>query len=137
MQQVSRMHVLEALEHLVDNVLLVDVLEDVRTDDGVQIRVHKVKHQVDVAVVFRAHHVLEPDNILVARKLLQENDLAEGALGVRGILERIEVLFQRHDLLGALINCLPYDTVRSLSYRLGQISNSVKTYPVSRGSRTF
>ena len=33
-QQISRMHELQALQVLVDDVLLVDVLEDVSSDDG-------------------------------------------------------------------------------------------------------
>lgn len=110
------MHVLEAFEYLVDNVLLVDILEDVCTNHSVQISVHKVEHQVDVAVIFSTHHILESDDVFVTGEFLQENDLAEGTLSIRRILESIEVLLQRNNLLRPLVNCLPDNTVSSLSY---------------------
>ena len=59
------MHVLQALEYLVHNVLLMDVLEDVGTDDRVQIGVHEVEHEVDIAIIFSSDHILQPDNVLV------------------------------------------------------------------------
>jgi len=34
-------HVLEGLEELVDDVLLVNVLQDIGSDDGVEIRLYK------------------------------------------------------------------------------------------------
>jgi hypothetical protein len=37
------MHVLQALENLVDDILLMDVFEDVSSNDGVKIGVHKVE----------------------------------------------------------------------------------------------
>ena len=52
------MHVLETLQTLVDNVLLVDVFQNVGSDDSVQVSVHEIEHQVDVAVVFSTDDVL-------------------------------------------------------------------------------
>ena len=43
MQQVGGVHVLEALQALINDVLLVDVLENVGADDCVQIGVHEVE----------------------------------------------------------------------------------------------
>ena len=80
-----------------------------------QVRVHEVEHQVYVAVVLGADHILQADDILVPGKLLQEDDLAEGALGVGRILECVKVLLKGHDLLGLLINGLPHDTVGALT----------------------
>ena len=116
MEQVSRVHVLQALEHLVDDVLLVDVLKDIGADHRMQVSVHEVKHQVDVAVVFGTHHVLQADDVLVARQLLQENDLSEGALRVRGVLERIEVFLEGNDLLRSLVDGFPDNAVGALPY---------------------
>jgi hypothetical protein len=109
------MHILKAFEYLVDDVLLVDILEDVCANHSVQIRVHEVEHQVDVAVIFSAHHILESDDVFVAGEFLQEDDLAEGTLSIRRILESIEVLLECNDLLGPLVKCLPDNTVSSLS----------------------
>lgn len=52
------MHVLEALETLIDNILLVNIFKDVGPDYSVQVRVHEVKNEVYVPVIFC------PDDIL-------------------------------------------------------------------------
>lgn len=42
-----------------------DVFEDVGSDDGVEVSVHEVEHQVDVSVVFVPDHILERRNDLL------------------------------------------------------------------------
>jgi len=108
-------HVFQTLEHLVDYVLFVDVFEDVGADHSMQVRVHKVKHQVDVTVVFSSHHVLQTNDVFMPRQLLQEDNLAEGALRISRILKGVEVLFEGNDLLGALVNCFPDNAVSTLT----------------------
>ena len=93
MKQVGRVHVFKALEDLVHDVLLVNVFKDIGSNDGVQVGVHEVKYQVNVAVVFGTDHILQNNDVLVASQLLQENNFSEGALRVRCVLERIEILF--------------------------------------------
>jgi hypothetical protein len=44
--------------YLVDHVLEVYVLEDARPVDGVQVRVHEVKHHVQVFIVVRFYYVV-------------------------------------------------------------------------------
>ena len=109
------MHVLQALENLVDDVLFVDVFEDIGPDDGVQISVHEIEDQVDVAVVFSADHILQSDYVLVPGQLLQENNFTECALSIGGVLEGVKVFLEGNDLLGPLVNGLPDDAVGSLS----------------------
>jgi hypothetical protein len=46
-----RVEEVEGLQELVDDVLLVDLLQDTRTDDCVEVCLHKVKHKVDVPVI--------------------------------------------------------------------------------------
>ena len=111
------MHVLQTFQDLVDDVLLVDIFEDVGTDDSVKISVHEVEDEVNVTIVFSADYVLKANNVLVTSQLLQEDDLAERALRVSGVLESVEVLFKGDNLFGALVDGFPHDTVRSLSYR--------------------
>ena len=111
------MHVLQAFQDLVDDVLLVDIFEDVGTDDSVKISVHEVEDEVNVTIVFSADYVLKANNVLVTSQLLQEDDLAERALRVSSVLESVEVLLEGDNLFGALVDGLPHDTVRSLSYR--------------------
>ena len=105
------MHVLEGFHELVHDELLVDVLEDVGTNDRVEVRFHVFKDEVHVLVVGRFDHVQETDDVLVGRHLLQKHDLAEGALGVRGVLERVEDLLQGDGLSALAINRFPDDTV--------------------------
>ena len=51
MKQFRRVHEFERLEELVHHVLLVYLLQYVGTYDGVQVSLHIVKDEVDVAVV--------------------------------------------------------------------------------------
>ena len=48
-----------------------------------QVGLHELKHEVDVAVVMRPQHVLQAHDVVVAAELLQEDDLAERALFAR------------------------------------------------------
>jgi hypothetical protein len=63
-------HVFQTLKHLIDNVLLVNIFENVGPNDSVQISVHKVENEVDVTVIFGANHVLKSDYIFVSSQLL-------------------------------------------------------------------
>ena len=116
-EQVAGVHVLETLKHLVDYVLLVDILENVRPNHRVQIRVHEVKHQVYVPVILGPYHVLESDNVLMAVQLLQEDYLTESPLSVCSVLERIEVLLKRHYILRFLVDRFPNYPIGSLTYK--------------------
>jgi len=109
------MHVLHALQYLVDDVLFVDIFEDVSTDDGMQVGVHEVEDKVDVAIIFGANYILEPNNVLMACQLLQKDDLSEGSLSVGSILECVEVLLEGANLFCPFVNRLPHDTISSLS----------------------
>jgi len=93
----------------------VDVFEDVGSDDGVEVSVHEVEHQVDVSVIFRPDHILKTNDVLVSGEFLKENDLSEGALGIGGVLERVKVLLECNDFLGTLVNRLPYNTISTLT----------------------
>jgi hypothetical protein len=47
-----------------------DVFEDVSSNDGVKIGVHKVEDEVNVAIVFSSDDVLKSDNVLVTGQFL-------------------------------------------------------------------
>lgn len=115
MQQVGRVHELQALQVLVDDVLLVDVFEDVGSDDRMQVSIHEVEDEVDIAVIFSSNHILQPDNVLVACQLLQKDNLAKYPLGISRVLESVKVLLESDNLFGSLVDGLPDDTVCSLS----------------------
>ena len=177
------MHVLERLERLPGDVLLVDVLQDVGADGGVQVRLHDLEDEVDVAVVVGLEAVDQRDDVLVPRHLLprcrgelqrraaeercrvgnvtleqstaaqgrrgearvrlevrpevrrevrpearpvgsghlEEHDLAEGALGVGGVLKGIEYLLECHHLTGLLVHGAPHDAIGSLAKLLDDV----------------
>lgn len=112
------MHVFQTLKNLVNDVLLVDVFEDISSDDGMQVSVHEIEDEVNVAVIFRANYILESDDIFMAGKLLEEDNFSESTLCVSRVLECIEVLLEGDNLLGAFINGFPDDTVRSLACKI-------------------
>ena len=115
-QQVYRVHVFQALEYLVDDILLVDVFENVGTDHCVQVSIHEVEDEVDVTIVLSSDYVLKTDYVLVAGQLLQEDNLSESTLRISCVLESIKILLDSHNLLCSLVNCLPDNAVRSLAY---------------------
>ena len=80
-----------------------------------QIGVHKIEDEVDIAIVFSSYHILKSDNVLVSRQFLQENNLAEGSLSIRSILEGIKVLFKSDYFFGPFVNGFPDNTISSLS----------------------
>ena len=60
MQQLRGVHVLERLQQLVHDVRLVDLFQDVRPNHRMQVCLHVLEHQVDVAVILRLQHVQDP-----------------------------------------------------------------------------
>jgi hypothetical protein len=114
-EQVSGVHILEAFQALVNNVLLVDILKDICSDNGMEICVHKVEDQVDIAVILSPHYVLETNDIFVSGQLLQENNLSERSLSVSSVLKGVKILFKRYDFLSALVNRFPHNTVSTLA----------------------
>lgn len=62
--------------------------------DGVQVGLHALEQQVEVAAVPRPHHALQPHDVVVLQ-LRQDADLAVGALRVHLVLEGVEDLLQR------------------------------------------
>lgn len=56
MQQLSRVEELDGPQQLPHYVLLVDILQDIGPDDCMQVCLHEVEHQVDVAVILCLVH---------------------------------------------------------------------------------
>ena len=64
------MAALERLERLIDDELLVDGLEDVGADDGMQVGLHVVEDKVDVLVVLRLVEVAQLDDVRMRTTLI-------------------------------------------------------------------
>ena len=58
MQQIGRVQILQALKILVDDILFVNIFQDVGPNHCVQVRVHEIKHQVNVTVIFSPNYIL-------------------------------------------------------------------------------
>ena len=90
---------------------------------------HVLEHEVDVAVAVGADDVQQPDDVRVMAELLQEQDLAERALRVGRIPERVEYLLQRHHIAGASVDRLPDNAVRLRTVSAArQISYSIRCH---------
>lgn len=113
MYEFPGVHILDALEYLIHNIFLMDVLHDVGPDDGVQVRLHEIEHQIDIFIIFCLEDVQQGYDVRVAVELLQEYHLAVCSLRIRRILKGIEYLLQSHDLLCLLIHRLPNHAVRA------------------------
>lgn len=109
------MHEFEALKNLVYNVLFVDFLKDIGSDNGVKIGVHEVKNQVDISVILSPYHVLQSDDVFVPSKFLQEDDFSKRPLSISCVLECIKVFLQCHYVLGLFVNGFPDNTIGALS----------------------
>ena len=51
--------------HLVHDVLGVSRLQQSVLDDSVQVSVHELKHQIQVQVVGRTHHIEQPYHVIM------------------------------------------------------------------------
>ena len=109
--EVGGVQVVEGLGDLVGDEAAVLLLEEVLADERVEVDVHEFEEDVDVLVAGRANDLPQLHDVGVA-EALQEHDLAVGALGVRGVLEGVEVLLQREALPRLPLHHLPHDPVR-------------------------
>ena len=76
--------------------LVVEVL--LRGEDLLQVALHEVRHDVHIVerALGRRDEVLDGDDVLVLREVLQEADLAQYSLGVENVHEDVGHLLHRH-----------------------------------------
>ena len=115
MEQLGRVHVFQTLKALVNDILLMNVLQNVGSDDRVQVRIHEIENQVYISIVFRPNHILKSNDVFVTIQFLQEDNLPEGSLRISSVLKCVEILLECDNLLGSFVNSLPDDTVSSLA----------------------
>ena len=106
MDEPCRVQVVEGLAHLVEDVFAVPFSQDVLLDDGVQVDVHVLENEVDVAVVFRPDHFFQLNDVRVAY-LHQEHYLSVGPLGISRIVKSVKILFEGLHFATLLVNDLP------------------------------
>jgi hypothetical protein len=119
-QHIGRVHVLEGLEDLVDEVLDVVYAERLlRVDDPVQVSLHEVAHNVDIVEgceAGRAQDVHDVDDVVVA-ELAQQLDLSQDALGVYEVVKGVRHLLDGHLLLGLCVESADDHAVRAVPNR--------------------
>ena len=64
------MHIFQTFKTLINDILLMDIFENICPNNSMEISVHKIEHEVDVAVVLCTDYVLKADDVLVAVQLL-------------------------------------------------------------------
>ena len=99
MQQIGGVHVFETFEALVNDILLMNILQNIGSNNGMQIRIHEIEDEIDIPVVFCSYHILQSNDVLVTVQLLEEYNFTECTLSVSCILESIEVFLYGDDLL--------------------------------------
>ena len=58
MQQIGGVHVFETFQALVNDILLMNVLQNIRSNNRMQICIHEIEYEVDIPVVFCSYHIL-------------------------------------------------------------------------------
>jgi hypothetical protein len=86
--------VLHALEYLIHDELVMDILENLLPDGVVEVSFHVLKNEIKVFVIFRTDDVQQFNDIVVV-ELMQVAYLAVGTLCVDGVLEGVEYFFER------------------------------------------
>ena len=98
---VARVQVLRGAEQLVHDVALVNILQDVALPNHVvEVRVHELEDQVEVAVILRPMDVEQLDNVGVVAEGLEESDLPERPLGIRLVSEGVKDLLHGNHTTG-------------------------------------
>ena len=115
MQQICWVHVLKTLKALIDNILLVNILQNVCSNYGMQVSIHEVKDQVYISIILCPDNILESDDIFMTIELLKEYNLSERTLCIGGILEGIKILLKGYNLFGPLVNGFPNNTIGTLT----------------------
>jgi hypothetical protein len=108
------MEVVNGLSDLINNEAFVFFFQNIFSYQGIEVDVHKLEDEVDVALVLSFDYFLKGDDVRML-DLIEEHDFAVRALGVSGVLERVEVLFQCVNCLVFFVDHFPYDAVSSTS----------------------
>jgi hypothetical protein len=80
-----------------------------------QVGLHEIEDEVDVAVILGLENVAQAHNVGVAGELLEVLDFAVRALGVRGVTKGVKAFLQGEGLSGLFVNTLPNDSVGTLA----------------------
>jgi hypothetical protein len=104
------MQIVNRLGDLIDDEALVFFLQDIFSYQRVQVNVHELKDEVDVAFVLGFDDFLQGDNVGVL-DLIEKHNFAVRALGISRVLERVKVLFQCVDSLMLFVNDFPDNAI--------------------------
>jgi len=110
MQQLRRVQVLQPLQNLKSDEPQMDGLEDALSDQGMKVRFHELKGNIQVTIILRTNHPVHLDYVRMVQ-LGEDTGFPIGALRICGILKCIEYFLEGKGALGPSVNHLPHMAV--------------------------
>jgi len=98
---------------------------------------HKFKHKVDVFIIFSLNDIMQPDDIWMISKFLQEHNLPKSSLSICLIAKCIKNLFQCNNFSGLLVNCLPHYTICLYTTKITTVVNKCQISCTNFGKRSL
>lgn len=97
----GRVHKLETLEHLIQEVLVVRITQFLtHADEAVEIALVAIEDEIQVVEICRAwgrcHDVTELNDVVVVGQVAKQFDLTQDTLGVHQVFENVRNLFDCH-----------------------------------------
>ncbi|TNV74805.1 hypothetical protein FGO68_gene13371 [Halteria grandinella] len=101
------MHVFDAFQNLIYNVLFVYFFKNICSDDCMQISFHVFKYQIYISIVFCSMNIVQSYDIMMIQ-FIKEHNLSKCSLGICCILKSIKYFFQCYTgIFTSFIDCFP------------------------------
>lgn len=108
MNDTSRMNILQAAKHLIDQKLYVVICQTLSSDDIVQVSAHQVSNEIDLLEqlqgVTMIKRIQKPDYVLVIH-VLEQSQFTKSTLGMSCRLKRAIQLFNGHFCTSKIVDC--------------------------------
>ena len=117
MDQLCAVKVFKGFEHLIKNINLVHLFQNIWPHNRMQICLHKLEHQVQVLLILGLDYSVKLDNIIMI-ELLKYRNFTVGPLGVNRITKCIEHLLKGITFMSSLLLYLPNMAVCATSHLL-------------------
>ncbi len=91
------MQIMYSEQELIDDIFFMDLFECSFIDCVIEVCVHVLEDQIDVACGEGGKNLVEFDYVLMF-DLFEDGDLTEGSLGISAVLEGLEYFFEGEEL---------------------------------------
>ena len=92
-----------------------DIFQYIRSNNGMQICIHKIKYKINISIILGSDNILQSNDVFMSRQFLEKNDFSKSPLCICSVLEGIEIFLESHNFLCPFINCFPHNTISSFS----------------------